>query len=385
MTIGGRLAVDGATQVEVVDDGARTQVEDLVHRTLDIGLGNVRRAERLDHDGDRLRDADSISNLNLATVGQVSSHHVLRNPTSGVSSGAVNLRAVLAGERAAAVTAHAAIGVDNNLAAGEAAVAHRSADDEATGRVDVDLGALGELDPLVSEHGLDDLLGHVAAQRGVVDVLGMLRGHDDLLHIYGSAVDVAHRDLRLAVGAQVGQRAVLAHLRQTLAHALRQVNRHRHEGLRLLAGIAEHHALVTCAYRLVDVFHLAVLRLERLVDTLRDVGRLLVDGVQNAAGRAIEAVLRAIVANLADDVAHDGRHVDVGLRADLTRDDNHARRGHGLAGAAHLRHVGGLARWGDVALFLKLGFLLEDRVENRVGNLIADLVRVTLSHRFGRE
>ena len=283
------------------------------------------------------------------------------------------------------MTAHAAVGVDDDLAAGKTAVAHRSADDEAAGRVDVNLGALSELDPLVSEHGLDDLLGHVAAQRGVVDVLGMLRGHDDLLHIHGSAVDVAHRNLRLAIGTQVGQRAVLAHLRQTLAHALRQVNRHRHEGLRLLAGITEHHALVTCAHRLIDVFRLAVLRLERLVDALRNVGRLLVDGVQNAAGRAIEAVLRAIVANLADDVAHDGRHVDIGLRANLARHDDHARRGHGLAGAAHLRHIGGLARRRDVALLLKLGFLLEDRVENRVGNLIADLVRVTLRHRFGRE
>ena len=133
--------------------------------------------------------------------------------------------------------------------------------------------------------------------------------------------------------------------------------------------------LIARTDRLVDVFHLAVLRLERLVDALRNVGRLLVDGVQNAAGRAIEAVLRAIVANLADDVAYNGRHVDIGLRADLARDDDHARRSHGLAGAAHLRHVGGLARWGDVALFLKLGFLLEDRVEDRVGNLIADLVR----------
>ena len=385
MAIGCRLAIDGATQVEAVDDRARAQVEDLVHRTLDVGLGNVRRAERLDHDRDRLRDADGIGDLDLAAIGQVSGHHVLRNPTRGVRSGAVDLRAVLARERAAAVTAHAAVGVDDDLAPGEAAVAHRPADDEAPSRVDVDLGALGELDPLVSEHGLDDLLGHVATQRGVVDVLGMLRGHDNLLHIHGSAVDVAHRNLRLAVRAQVGQRAVLAHLRQTLAHALCQVNRHRHESLRLLAGIAEHHALVTCAHRLVDIFCLAVLRLERLVDALRDVGRLLVDSVQNAAGRAIEAVLRAIVADLADDVTHDGRHVDIGLCANLARHDDHARCGHGLAGAAHLRHVGGLARRGNVALLLQLGFLLEDRVEDRVGNLIADLVRVTLRHRFGRE
>ena len=134
------------------------------------------------------------------------------------------------------------------------AVAHGSADDEAAGRVDVDLGVLGELDPLGSEHGLDDLLGHVAAQRASLSMSSACCVDTTTFSTFTwAAVDVAHRDLRLAVGTQVGQRTVLAHLRQTLAHALRQVNRHRHEGLRLVAGIAEHHALIARAHRLVDV------------------------------------------------------------------------------------------------------------------------------------
>ena len=104
VTVRRGLAINRTAQIEVIDDGARTQVEHLVYRTLDIGLGNVRRAEGLNHNGNWLRDADGISNLDLTTIGQISSHHVLRNPTCSVRSGTVDLRAVLARERAAAVT-----------------------------------------------------------------------------------------------------------------------------------------------------------------------------------------------------------------------------------------------------------------------------------------
>ena len=67
---------------------------------------------------------------------------VLRDVARVVAGRAIDLRRVLAAEGAAAVTAHAAVGVDDDLAAGEAAVAVRAADDEATGRVDVELGVL---------------------------------------------------------------------------------------------------------------------------------------------------------------------------------------------------------------------------------------------------
>ena len=91
-----------------------------------------------------------------------------------------------------------------------------------------------------------------------------------------------------------------AHRGQLLGHALRQVDGHGHERGRLVAGVAEHHALVAGAHLLVGVVaRLAVLGLVALIDALGDVGALVVDGVEHAAGVAIEAVLRAIVAALA--------------------------------------------------------------------------------------
>ena len=102
--------------------------------------GDLLGAERLDHDRQRVRHADGVGELDLAAVGETRGDDVLRDPARGVGGRAVDLRAVLAREGAAAVTAHAAVGVDDDLAAGQAGVAHRTADDEAAGRVHVDLG-----------------------------------------------------------------------------------------------------------------------------------------------------------------------------------------------------------------------------------------------------
>src|SRR3546814_13813636 len=64
----------------------------------------------------------------------------------GVSGRTVDLRRILAGERAATMTRPAAVGVDDDLATGQTAIADRAADHEVAGRVDVELGLL--VDPL---------------------------------------------------------------------------------------------------------------------------------------------------------------------------------------------------------------------------------------------
>ena len=78
-----------------------------------------------------MRDADRVGDLHLGAVGQAGGDDVLGDPARGVGGRAVDLRRVLAGERAAAVAGHAAVGVDDDLAAGQARVADRAADDEA--------------------------------------------------------------------------------------------------------------------------------------------------------------------------------------------------------------------------------------------------------------
>ena len=147
------------------------------------------------------------------------------------------------------------------------------------------------------------------------------------------AVLVLDRHLRLAVGAEVRQRAVLADLGEPLGQPVREPDRHRHEVIGLVAGVAEHHPLVARA-DLVVVVTVAAAQLERLVDALGDVGRLLVDRGDDAARVAVEPVRRVRVADPANRVADEARDVDVGVGADLAGDDDHAGRAH----ATRTRH-----------------------------------------------
>ena len=153
-----------------------------------------------------------------------------------------------------------------------------------------------------------------------------------------------------------------------------------------MTRVAEHHALVAGADEVDRIDALAVLDLEGLVDALRDVGALLVDADQDAAGLAVEAVLGAVVADVLDDAADDRGDVDVAVRADLAADDDQTGGGEALDGTAHVVSASPCCRPSvDEALGRKLGLARDDRVEHGVRDLVAHLVRVTLGHRLGRE
>ena len=230
---------------------------------------------------------------------------------------------------------------------------------------------------MLDEVGLD--LAHV------LDLGGVLRGDDDGRDLDGLAFLVAHGDLGLAVGTQIGEGAVVTHGGQALGQAARQVVRHGHEGLGFVRGITEHHALVAGADQVNRVGGGAGLGLEGLVNALGDIGRLLVDEAHNAAGVAVKTELGTVVANAADDAAGDFLYVDVGLGANLAGDDDGAGGHEGLAGAADVLHVGRHAVGGDVALLLELYFFGEDCVEDGVTDLVSDLIGMTFGHRLRRK
>jgi len=95
---------------------------------------------------------------------------------------------------------------------------------------------------------------------------------------------------------------------------------------------------------------------------LCDVGGLAVDGGDDGAGVAVEALEGIVIADLADRLADQGLEVDVGLGGDLTGDDDEAGAGEGLAGDA------------------ALGVFGEAGVEDGVGDLVGDLVGMTFGH-----
>src|SRR5690606_8661974 len=126
-------------QVEHGDDAVRAQVEVRADQLLDGLVVDPAGAEGGDRDRGRLGYADRVADLHLALARKAGGDHVLGDVARGVGGRPVDLGRVLAAERTAAMAGHAAVGVDDDLAAGQAAVAHRAADDEAAGRIDVHL------------------------------------------------------------------------------------------------------------------------------------------------------------------------------------------------------------------------------------------------------
>src|SRR3546814_7669036 len=103
------------------------------------------------------------------------------------------------------------------------------------------------------------------------------------------------------------------------------------------------------------------------VDALVDVGGLLADQVEHAAGGAVEADVGRVVADVQDHLAGQRLQVDPGAGGDLAGDDRHAGLDHGFAGDAGALVLG------------------PDRVQHGVGDLVGDLVRTAFGDRLGGE
>ena len=215
------------------------------------------------------------------------------------------------------------------------------------------------------DDGTDDLLDHVLADGLQGDLGGVLGGDHHGIHTGGLAVHILHSDLGLAVGTEVVQLAALTDGGQSLGQLVGQGDGQGHELGSLVAGVAEHETLVARAG--VESVRLTVLGLQGLVHAHGDIGGLLVDGGDDGAGVAVKAVLGTGVSDLADGLADDLLEVHGSLGGDLTHDGHKAGGAEGLAG--HAGH----------------GILAEQLVQDGVGDLVGNLVGMTLGHGFAGE
>ena len=214
---------------------------------------------------------------------------------------------------------------------------------------------------------VDHVGGEVGTELVQAGAFGVLAGDDHGLDRDGPVAVVADGDLGLAVGAQVGELAVLADLGEPLGEPVREPDRDRHVGRGLVAGVAEHEALVAGALEVVVVLLAAFAGFERIEDAAGDVVGLLADGDGHAAAGAVETVGRGVVADAQDGLPDDLRDFDVGVGGDLAGDVDQAGGGQRLHG-----HPG-------------LGVLGQQGVEDRIADLVADLVGMSFGHRLGRE
>jgi len=298
--------------------------------------------------------ANGIGKLDFALGRQAGGDHVLCHVAAHVGGAAIDFRRVLARKCPAAVPAHPAVGIDDNLAAGEAGIALRAADDKAAGRVDQELRLRRE--QILRQHFPNDLLDAEFLDLRVRHAFGVLGRDDDVGDRDGLAVLVNDRDLALGVRAQPFHLAALADAREFAAQTVREHDRRRHELRRLVARIAKHQALIARAL-------LGVLLAIGLpgIHALRDVGRLGGDVVVDENFVGVKDIVGVRVADAPDRAADNCLVIELRLRRDLAADDHDV--------ALHER----LARHAAVLVLRQAG------VEDRIGDGVAHFVRMTFT------
>src|SRR4029078_11099211 len=158
-----------------------------------------------------------------------------------------------------------AIGVDDDLAPGEPGVAVGAANDETPGGIHVEFGVAADT---ALRHHLVDEAAHDLLHPLLAHIFAVLGRYHDRVGAHRLAVLISERDLAFGVRARRGLPAGVPRLGHLMQDAVGVINRRRHQGLGLAAGIAEHDALVAGA--------LFLLFLGIGIDAHGDVGRLLV-------------------------------------------------------------------------------------------------------------
>ena len=210
-----------------------------------------------------------------------------------------------------------AVAVHHELAPGQAGIGIRAALHKLTAGVQDDFRVVGG-------HTVKGQREHILVQqiRQLVDVgvLLVLHRDDHRGDAHGGVAVVFHRDLHLAVRADVGDNAGHAGDFQQRYKALGGNHRHRQVFGRFVAGVADHNALIARTEGVL-VLSLSQFRL----DSARNVGTLVVDV-------AVDLVRLRVIADIAQGVADDVEHVRFSVGRDFARHNNVTVCCHDLTG-----------------------------------------------------
>ena len=137
----------------------------------------------------------------------------------------------------------AAVGIHNNFSARQAGISLRSADHETSGRVDIILRVL--IQKLLRDHMVNHKTNQVSPQCLHIHFRRMLRGDHHRIYTHRAPIlIILHRNLSLSIRAQIVNNIGLSNFRQAHRQLVGQRDRQRHQLRGLIAGIAEHHALI---------------------------------------------------------------------------------------------------------------------------------------------
>ena len=181
----------------------------------------------------------------------------------------------------------------------------------------------------------------------------MLNRHDHRGDAHGGITVVFHRDLHLAIRADVGDNAGHAGDFQQRYKALGGNHRHGQIFGRFVAGVANHNALIARAEGVL-VLSLSQFRL----DSTRNVGTLVVDV-------AVDLVRFRVITDIPQGITNGVEHVGLGAGRDFARHNDVTVGCHDLAG-----HATG-------------GIMLQTGIQHAVGNKVAQLVGMPTHDGFG--
>ena len=234
-----------------------------------------------------------------------------------------------------------AVAVHHELAPGQAGIGIRAALHKLAAGVQDDFRVVGG-------HTVKGKREHILVQqiRQLIDVgvLLVLDRNDHCGDAHRRVAVVFHRDLHLAVRADVGDNAGHAGDFQQRYKALRRHHRHGQIFGRFVAGVADHNALIARTEGVL-VLSLSQFRL----DSARNVGALVVDV-------AVDLVGFRVIADIAQGVADDVEHIRLSAGRDFARHNDVTVGCHYLTG-----HAAG-------------GIMLQTGVQHAVGNEVAQLV-----------
>lgn len=248
VTEGSGLLVDGATQLEVTNDATRAEIEVIFNNLQNFSVRLDTSAVGVDVDREGLGNTDGVRDLDESALAELGSDEGLGDPTGSISSRAIDLGGVLAGEGTTTVSTPTTVAVNNDLAASQTSITLRTTDDEATRGVQVVDSLIVEV--LGGDGGLDNALHQTLADLLVGNTVVVLSGDDNSVDAFGDqrtvvVLLVLNGDLSLGVRAQPLELTRAANNGETLAELSGEAVSEGHHFGGLIRGITEHVTLLS--------------------------------------------------------------------------------------------------------------------------------------------
>ena len=342
MAVLGGLKVDWLGQIQLLDDHTRSEVEVGVDDVDELIGGAVGGAVRVDEDGEGFGNTDSVGELHEGAAAKLRVYEGFGDPAGKVGSRSVDLGEILAGESATPVSSPSTVCIDNDLSAGQTSVTLRATDNEESRRLNLQsVSLVFNLYVLISTYMVDSLIVQVLGRNDLLDdlllndfsqllssdLLAVLSRNNDSVHSERNNSTIVMRildgDLGLSIRSQPRDGTITTSSRHRSIKLVSQLQGQREQLRSLIRGISEHDTLVTSTELLKSLL---------VVQTLCDIGGLLLNGHQHIAGFIVETLGGVIISDVLDCSTDDLLVVETCLGGDFSEDHHHTGLGGRLAG-----------------------------------------------------